>query len=183
MGLQTPFQRVTQQFAAQIVSVSIPLCMWSQGKTNDVPNLRQSSPSCNRRHRLTSISQKKLYRIAIGLGGIWLRSAWLTKNWRHRPHMTGLKSQGYEAIKGRCSSDVWNSHIGVVGVFFRFRNSHNGVVGVLGCSSDVRNSHIGVVGMALADKWALGAVQVTPAARSFAENAKNVFLTHQEGTI
>ena len=68
-------------------------------------------------------------------------------------------------------------------MFFRFRNSHNGVVGVLGCSSDVRNSHIGVVGMALTDKRALGAVQVTPAARSFAENAKNVFLTHQEGTI
>merc|ERR1719210_113859 len=29
-------------------------------------------------------------------------------------------------------------------------------------------THIGVVGMALADKGALGAVQVTPAARSFA---------------
>ena len=54
---------------------------------------------------------------------------------------------------------------------------------LLGCSSDVWNSHIGVVGVALADKWALGAVQVTPAARSFAENAKNVFLTHQECTI
>ena len=114
MGLQTPSQRVKQQFAAQIVSVSIPLCMWSQGKTNDVPNLRQSSPSCNRRHRLTSISQKNIEN-CNRTGRHLTEKCLIDQKLKTQATHDRFEKPGV-AIKGRCSSDVRNSHIGVVRV-------------------------------------------------------------------